>query len=100
MISLARRYVVPASPVLFILAAFGLLLLGGKDAATSDAGPESALSPASPYDWLQFNGDPAHSGNNTQETAIGAGNVASLQFLFQATLPNSGGATPPASGDG
>jgi len=34
--------------------------------------------PASAYDWLQFNGDPAHSGNNTAETILGAGNVASL----------------------
>src|SRR5262245_6090171 len=94
MISLARRYVVPAAPVLFILAAFGLLLLGGKGAASPDAGPQAALSPASPYDWLQFNGDPAHSGNNTLETSIGAGNVASLQFLFQANLPSSGDGAP------
>jgi outer membrane protein assembly factor BamB len=39
------------------------------------------------YDWLQFNGDPAHSGNNTLETTIGRSNVASLALKFQLTLP-------------
>jgi len=49
------------------------------------------LAPAPPlaiaYDWLQFNGDPAHSGNNTLETTIGRGNVASLTLKFQLMLP-------------
>ena len=34
--------------------------------------------PAAAYDWLQFNGDAAHSGNNSAETMLGLGNVASL----------------------
>ena len=48
-----------------------------------------SLSPsaATAYDWLQFNGDPAHSGNNTFETAIDRSNVASLVFKFQVSLP-------------
>ena len=37
-----------------------------------------AATPAAAYDWLQFNGDPAHSGNNTAETVLAVGNVASL----------------------
>lgn len=39
------------------------------------------------YDWLQINGNPQHSGNNTLETTLGPSNVASLLFSFQATLP-------------
>ena len=39
------------------------------------------------YDWLQFNGDPSHSGNNTKEASITAGNVAQLTRTFQVTLP-------------
>ncbi len=39
------------------------------------------------YDWLQFNGDPQHSGNNTIETTLGAGNVSSLALKYHAALP-------------
>jgi outer membrane protein assembly factor BamB len=39
------------------------------------------------YDWLQFNGDPQHSGNNTSETRITHGNVGQLALLFRVTLP-------------
>ena len=39
------------------------------------------------YDWLQFNGDAAHGGNNTREKKISRNNVASLTQLFQAALP-------------
>jgi outer membrane protein assembly factor BamB len=42
---------------------------------------------ASAYDWLQFNGDAAHSGRNSLETSIGPGNVGKLQMLFQVSLP-------------
>src|SRR5215471_9916655 len=94
MMSLARRYVFPDAPVLFIASAFGLLLMGGRGAATPDSSPLTALAPSSPYDWLQFNGDAAHSGNNTLETAIAPGNIANLQFLFQVTLPASSDGAP------
>ncbi len=43
----------------------------------------SPVSPAAGYDWLQFNGDAAHSGNNRAETLLGAGNVATLTQKFQ-----------------
>lgn len=39
------------------------------------------------YDWLQFNGDPQHSGNNTREEQISRGNVAALQLLYKVSLP-------------
>jgi hypothetical protein len=51
-------------------------------------------SPAVAYDWLQFNGDAAHSGNNSAETLLGAGNVASLTQKFQVTLPNTADGAP------
>jgi hypothetical protein len=39
------------------------------------------------YDWLQYNGDAQHSGNNTLETTLGRSNVATLVRKFQVTLP-------------
>lgn len=41
-------------------------------------------SPA--YDWLQFNGDASHSGNNTLESYLTVNNIANLQLLFQVQL--------------
>jgi len=39
------------------------------------------------YDWLQFNGNPQHDGNNTREVRLGAGNVNLLTRSYQVTLP-------------
>ena len=39
------------------------------------------------YDWLQFNGDPGHSGTNRLETTINADNVGQLLLKFQVSLP-------------
>lgn len=47
-----------------------------------------------PYDWLQFNGDPQHSGNNRSEAIIGPGNVANLVPLFQVALPDVADGAP------
>ena len=47
------------------------LVLWGMVAATF-AGPAIA------YDWLQFNGDASHSGNNVLEKSLGAQNAATL----------------------
>jgi len=58
---------------------FALALVAGGD------GGAAALP--SPYDWLQFNGGPAHTGSDTSETTLSAGNVANLVQLFQVTLP-------------
>ena len=49
---------------------------------------------ATAYDWLQFNGSSAHSGNNTSETTISAANVATLTQLFQVSLPNVADGAP------
>jgi outer membrane protein assembly factor BamB len=51
------------------------------------------------YDWLQFNFDSAHSGNNTLETTLQRGNAASLARLFAVSLPEvADGAPAVASG--
>ena len=48
----------------------------------------SLVSPtAANYNWLQYNGDSAHSGSNPYESQISPGNVALLLKLFQVTLP-------------
>jgi PQQ-like domain len=66
---------------------------GTRRALLAHEGPVILAAQASPYDWLQYNGNARHDGNNTQETVLGVSNVASLQFLFQATLPSSGTAS-------
>jgi len=48
-----------------------------------------AASSAQAYDWLQFNGDPQHSGNNTLETTLNASNVSTLASLYQVTPSSS-----------
>ena len=54
----------------------------------------AAAHPVRAYDWLQFNGDDAHSGNNTAELILGAGNVATLVQKFQAALPGTADGAP------
>jgi hypothetical protein len=44
-------------------------------------------APGFAYDWPQFNGDAAHSGNNTFEALLGSANVAQLAPLYHVTLP-------------
>jgi outer membrane protein assembly factor BamB len=56
-------------------------------AAGVTTGPALTAQNALPYDWLQFNFDSQHSGNNTKEMTIAAGNVGSLHRLFQISLP-------------
>lgn len=88
---LARR----RSISLFLSLAAGVALisiLGNRSslATRKHAGKRSARAASAqavPYDWLQMNGDPQHSGNNTKETILGPSNVANLQFLFQVSLP-------------
>jgi hypothetical protein len=41
----------------------------------------------SAYDWLQFGGDPQHSGRNVAETILTPANVATLGLKYQVTLP-------------
>jgi outer membrane protein assembly factor BamB len=91
------------------LVALALLLLGTANAVRSqpqraDNSPPAVLdkftylplittwSPTN--DWLQFNGDPQHSGSPAAETQLTAGNVVSLTKLFQASLPDIADGAP------
>ena len=56
----------------------------------------AAAAPAAAYDWLQFNGDAAKSGNNRLEGGIGRANVATLAFRWEATLPAAADGAPVA----
>lgn len=53
-------------------------------AIVAQLSPSFALA----YDWLQFNGDSAHSGNNRLETGITPSNVSQLTLKFQVSLPD------------
>jgi hypothetical protein len=46
------------------------------------------------YDWLQFNGDAFHSGNNTLEQKLSPSNVTLLHMLFQVSLPGVADGSP------
>jgi hypothetical protein len=46
-----------------------------------------ALGPVHAYDWMQFGGDPQHSGNNAGETALTPANVSALVQKYQVLLP-------------
>ncbi len=46
------------------------------------------------YDWLQFNGDAQHSGNNELEQRINVNNVNQLQLLFKVPLPGIADGVP------
>ena len=46
------------------------------------------------YDWPQFDGNPQHSGNNTQETTLTTANVSNLVKRYQVSLPATADGTP------
>jgi len=75
--TLLRRLVLGAS-----LLAIPMLSGGGQAAA------------ATTYDWLQFDGNPSHTGDNTQETSITASNVGTLSQLFRVSLPDTADSSP------
>src|SRR5260370_15038066 len=45
-------------------------------------------------DWLQFNFNGQHTGNNQQETTIQRANVSALHVRYQVTLPSVADGTP------
>jgi hypothetical protein len=53
-----------------------------------------ALGSARAYDWLQFGGDPQHSGNNAAETVLTPANVSGLVQKYQVLLPATADSTP------
>lgn len=46
------------------------------------------------YDWMQFNFDAQHSGNNTKETKINLQNAGRLHQLFKISLPSIADGAP------
>lgn len=46
------------------------------------------------YDWLQFDFDASHSGNDTLETRLSPANVATLGQLFKVSLPDAADGAP------
>jgi PQQ-like domain/PQQ enzyme repeat len=49
---------------------------------------------SSHYDWLQFNGNSIHDGNNIQENRISLTTVGNLQLLFHVSLPGIADGAP------
>ncbi len=83
-----------------VIAILGLVGLVGAAVYQQLSAPAPSL-PVAPgvatqakHDWPQFNANPQHSGSDSQETAIGAANVGSLQKLFQADLSGVVDGTP------
>jgi len=58
------------------------------------AGAGQAAAATTTYDWLQFDGNPSHTGDNTQETSITASNVGTLSQLFRVSLPDTADSSP------
>jgi outer membrane protein assembly factor BamB len=54
----------------------------------------SSFASGTAYDWLQFDGNAQHSGNNMLETTISSANVASLTRLFAVSLPATADGAP------
>lgn len=48
----------------------------------------SAAVQKDPANWLQFDFDEQHNGNNTEEEKIGPGNVHELHLLYRVSLPD------------
>ncbi len=65
----------------------------GRGHASQAVAARPPLS-AARYDWPQFNFDSRHSGNNTAETILSAGNVARLRPLFSVALPEVADGAP------
>jgi len=59
----------------------------GAMAVLGSAAASAGAAGSTGYDWSQFGGNAAHTGNNTSETAISAANVATLARTFTAALP-------------
>ena len=83
----------PPAALLFVALALGVgtILSAGLIASIP---AEQALPNPAPRDWLQFNYDPQHSGDNIAENLLSNRNVASLTRSFQVTLPGVADGAP------
>lgn len=71
-----------------------MTVLVGPVVYVTVAAPAALAAPNATYDWLQFNGDPQHSGNNHQETTISWVNVGRFHPIFQVALPDVADGAP------
>ncbi len=87
---ITRRIRFQALLAVLAVSLMAVLSVDARPATEPDAGVITR------YDWLQFNGDPQHSGNNTKETTISLGNVANLQLVsgFPVSLPSTADGAP------
>jgi len=65
----------------------------GQDAAKMISNQQMKTAAGS-YDWMQFNFDAQHSGNNTAEKRLSAENVSKLHRIFQITLDDVSDGAP------
>jgi outer membrane protein assembly factor BamB len=69
-----------------------LSLPGGQPTSATSIAIASTYLPiignTNSHNWLQFNGDASHTGNNSQEYQISTSTVAQLQQLFKVQLPS------------
>lgn len=56
--------------------------------------PRGTGRAASAYDWPQFDGNAAHSGDNTAESTLNTTNVSGLTRLFHVGLPDTADGAP------
>ena len=80
----SRQLSVPAI-VLAVIAALGCDSERAPQRDVSNVARTSAVGGTT--NWLQFNFNPQHNGNNTSEFTLGPANVGGLLRLFQVTLP-------------
>jgi uncharacterized protein (TIGR03437 family) len=76
-------------PTLLLLLALTLIRPPAATTAAKTYSPDITT-----YDWLQFNGNAQHSGNNTQERLISPGSVSALRLAFRVTLPSASDGSP------
>jgi outer membrane protein assembly factor BamB len=73
-----------------------IALLTGPVGSVALAAPPAPHAPTVSYDWLQFNGDAQHSGNNRLEKTITISKTLTLGRLFRIHMPDTGATTPVA----
>ncbi len=79
----------------FSVTPFILIIFIGVFAGRFTGTTESpAKAERSSYNWLQFNFDQQHSGNDTKEVEISASNVSRLHRLFRVSLPDVADGAP------
>jgi hypothetical protein len=66
-------------------------LAAGEPGCSDRVGDETDTTGAATakYDWMQFGGGPAHSGNNTLESQVSQQNVSGLKQIFKVSLPET-----------